>query len=182
MEVAACMLPAPATGWTVVPGVTGDLFAPDLTPLGDRSAAQAVFLAAWRIAVPTRWKKWLSTDIGEARRERDRRDLDALRAGDRIDRGAAATVREVLVADGAADYFDAADALDALTRLDHGIIQALRCFLTDRGVDTTQLDDREKQIINSHTYNIGSVGGVGHHIGSGGSTVNHGASAAPARS
>jgi hypothetical protein len=171
MELASCVLRAPSSGYTLVPAFTDDLFDADLVPSGDRSASQAIGALATRLTLPTRRGRWRNHEIGDSLRERDRRDNDALRHGDPLDRGVPHTLRELVASTQSAHYFDSADVSDARNRLEHGVLRALRRFLADHGVDTTQLDDREKQIVNSHTYNIGTVGGVGHHIGSGGSTV-----------
>ncbi|WP_436535686.1 hypothetical protein [Actinoplanes sp. HUAS TT8] len=171
MEMVSLVLPGIDPDCPLVPGYTAGRFTRDLLPTGDLSVSQVVNDVAVLLLVPF-WRLWRDTKISERVGASPARDARARREGGPVDRGGWWTLRERLAERRVRDHFDAAEATEALHRIEHAVLRALKSFLEDHDVDTSQLDEREKHIVNTHTYHIGQVDGVGHHIGSGGSTFN----------
>ncbi len=170
-EFAAFVLPpvlrdsAPATGFY-------GLFGEDLSPLHGRSTTWALALAAWRTYVAELFlRSNRGIDLAEAHEERTLHHYEALQEGRRYDYGALFSARELAATTNIDSYFEVADVRDCLLRLQRGVIDCLVAFLTDKGIDTSEIAAGQQRIINNIT-NIGEVSGRGNIFGNHGRVSN----------
>ncbi|MEU1240268.1 hypothetical protein ABZ388_07910 [Micromonospora parva] len=170
-EFAAFVLPpvrrdsAPATGFY-------GLFGEDLSPLHGRSTTSALALAAWRTYLAQLFLRAdRGIDLAEAHEERTQQHYEALQEGRRYDYGAPFSARELAASTSIESYFEVADVRDCLLRMQRGVIDCLVAFLTDKGIDTSEIAAGKQRIINNIT-NIGEVSGRGNIFGSHGRVTN----------
>ncbi|MEU8211578.1 hypothetical protein AB0B85_20555 [Micromonospora sp. NPDC049044] len=170
-EFAAFVLPpvlrdsAPATGFY-------GLFGEDLSPIHGRSTTWALTIAAWRTYVAELFRRSdRGIDLAEAHENRTQHHYEALQEGRRYDYGAPFSARELAATTSIESYFEIADVRDCLLRMQRGVIDCLVAFLTDKGIDTSEIAAGKQRIINNIT-NIGEVSGRGNIFGNHGRVSN----------
>jgi hypothetical protein len=109
-------------------------------------------------------------DFGAQRQQDEKTALREIKKGFQHDYGARASLREVVAAYGTSEHFDHADILREARNLDSRLLDLIKKFLDDHGVDTSDFSKNIQQITNQVT-NIGSVqagtavvGGQGHLV------------------
>ncbi|MET8094115.1 hypothetical protein [Micromonospora sp. NPDC005220] len=170
-EFAAFVLPpvlrdsAPATGFY-------GLFGEDLSPLHGRSTTWALAIAAWRTYIAELFlRSDRGIDLARAHEDRAQEHYEALEEGRRYDYGAPFSARELAATTSIESYFEVADVRDCLLRMQRGVIDCLVAFLTDKGIDTSEIAAGRQRIINNIT-NIGEVSGRGNIFGNHGRMSN----------
>ncbi len=108
----------------------------------------------------------------QAEKERAEAERSAASGERAYDFGAESSFRERTSRLHISDYFEMLDAQDCLQRMQRSVIDCLGDFLTKRGVDTSEFQERKEQIITNNTFQIHRVEGTGHHIGPQGKVSN----------
>ncbi|RZT78748.1 hypothetical protein EV382_1940 [Micromonospora violae] len=170
-EFAALVLPPVLRGSAPATGFYG-LFGEDLSPLRGRSTTWALAIAAWRTYVAELFlRSERGIDLARAREERALHHYEALQEGRRYDYGSLFSARELAANASIESYFEVADVRDCLLRMQRGVIDCLIAFLTDKGIDTSEIAAGQRRIINNIT-NIGEVSGRGNIFGNHGRVSN----------
>ncbi len=125
--------------------------------------------------------------VGDALREwgrprRRRRERAAAQTDPAFDRGARLSVREHAMSAEYLDHFQRVDAERAFAALDRHALAAVRDFLDERGVDTTDFRTQTQTILNHGVLQTGGVSVVGNQaVGQAAQATAHNATAtAPA--
>jgi hypothetical protein len=133
----------------------------DHAPTGLAEMVWAAVVAAVRNTVPA-----LQGSVGEllraarADREYDRqrkKDMRDVRRNRPLDRGAGASLREVAAAEDRFFVFAYTDEEMHLDALQRRVLDAIHDFLDKHGVDTADFRQKQTNIVNNHTYTIGSI-------------------------
>lgn len=154
--------------------VRRDLHVVDLLPAGAPTARRrrSLALRALRRSGGALWaapRSCLSDALAD-RRRRVRRRHEARAAGDdpAYDRGARISVREAAQGPEYFHHFQLVDALRTLNALDRHALAAVRDFLDDHGVDTTDFRTQTQTILNHGVLQTGGVSVVGNQaVGTG---------------
>lgn len=175
LEIAAHVLPPINPYATLIPGVTDAFFDMQLRPVKERSVARATAAAARRMLgsyLTMQSGRWSGAKVLSAYQDRLRSQEELMREGLYDDYGATSNLRELMAVPNVDDYLHAVDVEDCLRRMERGVLDILEEFLDAHEIDTSELTQRQEQIVGNLTYNIASISGSGHHIGGGGKVTN----------
>ena len=106
--------------------------------------------------------------VAARRRRKDLADTcRAIRKHRPVGRGAGLSIRAAAADDERVFLFAYTDELMHLNALQRRILNAIETFLDQHGVDTADFHQKQTNIINNHTYAIGSVNAQNAQVGSG---------------
>jgi hypothetical protein len=156
----------------VLSPLRAEVCAADLLPTRSRSALAAAVVRGIR-DTPRYVRSSPRMLLTEAQRDRDRQRLlnqerRAVRQGRLFDYGARTSIRQVVADTERSWLFAYADQEMYLNMLRDRILETIRRFLDDHGVDTAEF---QLQRNNISTYNIGSVIGAAVNVGDHGSIL-----------
>ena len=128
--------------------------------------------------------KWIgrleTSEFGKSARRAEAQARRKIKAGVIHDYGAKTSVREAVAAYDATEHFEGTDILDSAKRLSRRLMDCIKAFLDEYGVDTSDFHD-QAQLITTSISNIDTtnvvnavIGGQGHVITGHGAVNNFG--------
>lgn len=108
---------------------------------------------AGRQVMPVLGGRWIGrlkvSKFGRSRRWEEARAHWRIRAGVVYDYGAKTSLREAVAAYDTTEHFEEGDVLDGAKRLSRRLMDCIKAFLDDHGVDTSEFEDQVKLIATS---------------------------------